>query len=60
MNISLQKYLIEVGMRSAEYNYDKEILFANIPYFSRCLKSGLSPYKALLFLGDFIKGEYKI
>ncbi len=54
------KYLIQVGIRSHEYNYDDSILFKNIEYFNKCFKSGLSAYKSLLWLQDYINGDYDI
>ena len=53
-------YILAVGIRSAEFTYDGHLLYQNIEYFRRCRDAGLSPYKALLFLGDYLKGEYKI
>lgn len=44
------QYLINVGIRSAEYGYSDEVLFSNIEYFKDCYKRNLSAYKALLFL----------
>ena len=44
------QYLINVGIRSAEYGYTTEELFSNIEYFKTCYKDNLSAYKALLFL----------
>ena len=55
-----EKYLIMVGIRSLEYSYEDKELYDNIDYFKRCFKAGLSAYKALLFLGEYIKGDYKI
>jgi hypothetical protein len=60
MEMEFEKYLIMVGIRSAEYAYDDEILFNNIEYFKRCQKAGLSAYKALLFLHDYINGNCDI
>jgi hypothetical protein len=57
---TFENYLILVGLRSNEYTYDEETLFNNIEYFRRCQKAGLSPYKALLFLYDYINGDYNI
>lgn len=53
-------YLIMVGIRSAEYTYTDEQLFGNTKYFRKCYNAKLSAYKALLFLGDYIKGDYVI
>jgi hypothetical protein len=54
------KYLINVGVRSSEYNYSDEVIYENIDYFRRCQQAGLSAYKALLFLNDYLEGDYKI
>ena len=53
-------YLIMVGIRSAEYTYTDEQLFSNTKYFRKCYNVNLSAYKALLFLGDYINGDYVI
>ncbi len=53
-------YLIMIGIRSLEYTYTDEQLFENKKFFWRCYKKGLSPYKALLFLNDYINGECEI
>ncbi len=55
-----EKYLIMVGMRSAEFSYEDSVIFDNVEYFRRCQKAGLSAYKALLFLHDYINGDYEI
>ena len=57
---TFENYLIMVGIRSAEYTYEDKELFENIEYFRRCQKAGLSAYKALLFLHDYINGGYDI
>lgn len=44
------QYLINVGIRSAEYGYSDDVLYSNIEYFKECYKRNLSAYKALLFL----------
>jgi hypothetical protein len=54
------KYLIRVGIRSAEWSYSDDVLYDNIEYFQKCHKSGLSAYKALLFLADYIAGDFII
>lgn len=50
----LARYLIMIGIRSLEFTYTDEQLFANVEYFDKCRKSGLSAYKALLFLQDYL------
>ena len=57
---TFENYLIMVGIRSAEYTYEDKVLFENVEYFRRCQKAGLSAYKALLFLHDYIDGDYDI
>ena len=52
------QYLIMVGIRSLEYTYDDKTLYSNIEYFKLCKEHGLSAYKALLFLHDYINGDY--
>lgn len=42
------------------YGYTNEQVDENLEYFERCMKFGLSPYKSLLFFGDYLKGEYEI
>lgn len=53
------KYLINVGIRSSEFNYSEEEIFHNIKYFQDCFEDNLSEYKALLFLYDFLEKENK-
>ena len=53
-------YLIMVGIRSAEYTYTDEQLFSNTKYFRKCYNANLSAYKALLFLHDYMNGDYTI
>ena len=55
MNCTFQQYLIDVGVRSSEYTYEREELIKHVRYFKKCWKSDLSAYKALLFLTDHIK-----
>lgn len=50
-----EQYLINVGIRSAEYTYSEELLFEHIDYFKKCYKEHLSAYKALLFFGDYLE-----
>ena len=57
---SFEIYLVNVGIRSAEYTYDDKILFENIKYFKKCYNNDLSAYKALLFLHDYLLGDYEI
>lgn len=54
-----ERYLINVGIRSAEYNYTDDELFSNIEYFKKCYKEHLSAYKALLFLYDYLRENEK-
>lgn len=53
------KYLINVGIRSSEFNYSEEEIFDNIKYFQDCFEDNLSEYKALFFLYDFLEKENK-
>lgn len=50
MDTTFEDYLLEVGIRALEYTYTDNELSAAHPYFHACWESGLSPYKALLFL----------
>jgi len=52
------QYLIMVGIRSLEYTHDDKTLYDNLEYFKLCKEHGLSAYKALLFLQDYIDGDY--
>jgi hypothetical protein len=54
-----ESYLINVGIRSAEYSYSPEILFDNVEYFRNCYNEHLSAYKALLFLHDHLEEQKK-
>jgi hypothetical protein len=58
--VGLARYLIMVGIRSLEYTYTDEQIFANVEYFDKCRKRGLSAYKALLFFHDYLNGDYDI
>lgn len=49
-----------VGIRSIEYTYTDDQLFENVEYFKKCFDANLSPYKSLLFLGEYISGDYII
>lgn len=59
-NKTFEMYLIQVGMRSLEYTHSDESIFENIDYFKKCYYAKLSAYKALLFLQDYIDGDYVI
>lgn len=59
MDKSFKNYLIEIGIRSNEYTYTDKQLFENKKYFKECFNNGLSPYKALLFLFDYIENNKK-
>ena len=56
--INFAQYLITIGIRSLEYTYDDKTLHDNLEYFKLCQDNGLSAYKALLFLQDYIDGDY--
>jgi hypothetical protein len=58
---TFNNYLITVGIRSAQdYTYEDEDLFNNVEYFKKCYHARLSAYKALLFLHDYMNGDYDI
>ena len=44
-----EKYLLNVGIRSHEYNYSDDDIIDNVDYFRKCFYHGLSPYKSLLY-----------
>ena len=50
-------YLINVGDRSHEFTYDISVLHENIEYFRECYSSGMSAYKELIFLDEFLNEE---
>ena len=52
---SLEKYLINVGIRSAEYGYEDKVLLEHVTYFKECYMKELSEYKALLFFSFYLK-----
>ena len=54
-----EEYLIDVGIRSSEYTYDRELLRTNSDYFKKCCDDGLSAYKALLFFRDYLDGNFE-
>jgi hypothetical protein len=60
MTNSFEKYLIMIGIRSFDFTYTDAELFDNTVYFLKCFKSDLSAYKALLFLHDYLRGDYLI
>lgn len=59
-NIKFQKYLINVGIRSAEFTYNDQVLFDNIEYFKKCFDKHMSAYKALTFLHYYLNNDYEI
>jgi len=61
MNRGFEGYLINVGLRcNMDYTYTDDQLYDNVGYFRKCYDKGLSAYKALLFLNDYIEGDYNI
>ena len=56
---AFKQYLINVGIRSSEFNYKDEELFDNVDYFYRSWKIELSEYKALEFLYDYLHNTDK-
>ena len=57
-NFGFKIYLIHVGIRSSEYAYDETTIFENLEYFKKCYKKNISAYKALLFLADYLRGDF--
>lgn len=60
--MSLEEYLIDVGIRASDYGHvideeERKLLKDNVEYFKKCYEAGLSAYKALLFLHDYINGD---
>ena len=49
---TFENYLIMVGIRSSEYTYTDEELFASIDFFKECYDRHMGAYYALLFLND--------
>lgn len=41
------------------YSYTNEQIDSNLDYFKKQMQSNLSGYKALLFFGDYLCGDYK-
>ena len=58
MENSFEEYLIKVGIRSDEFGCSEEEILDNVEYFKKCYEIELSAYKALLFLRDYINGDY--
>lgn len=42
------------------YTYTEKQVDNNLEYFTKCKNINLSPYKALLFFHDYLKGNYNI
>lgn len=57
MNRTFEEYMFMVGQRSQDYNYDKEVVLDNMAHFKSMWKADISPYKALLFLYDYLTEE---
>jgi len=62
--MKLEQYLIDVGIRASDDghvidNEERHLLRDNVEYFKKCYEVELSAYKALLFLDDYLKGDYK-
>jgi hypothetical protein len=62
--MSLEEYLIDVGIRASDYGHlideeERKLLKNNVDYFKKCHKAGLSAYKALLFFQDYLNGDYE-
>lgn len=63
--MTLEQYLIDVGIRASDNgheidNMERELLRDNVEYFKKCYYADLSAYKALLFLHDYLNGDYKL
>lgn len=63
--MTLEQYLIDVGIRASDNgheidNTERELLRDNVEYFKKCYYADLSAYKALLFLHDYLNGDYKL
>lgn len=50
----------EYKSNNVTYGYSNEQVDSNLNYFLKSMKSGLSEYKALLFFGDYLRGDYKL
>lgn len=50
MEYSIERYMLKVGIRSADYGYSEEVLFEHLDYFKKCYADNLSEYKALEWL----------
>lgn len=46
--------------RDIQFLYSEEVILKNMKYIDWCDKFGLSPYKCLTFLEDYIEGDYVI
>ena len=57
---TFERYLIMVGIRSADYTYSEEELFNNIEHFKECYDRNIGAYTALLFLSDKLIDESNI
>ena len=57
---SFEKYLIMVGIRSAEYTYSDEELYNNINHFKECYDKNIGAYTALLLLSDNLMEESNV
>jgi hypothetical protein len=56
-----EKYLISIGVQNeCAYSYEREELYKHREYFKKCMNNGLSAYKALLFLHDYINNNYTL
>lgn len=40
------------------YYYNNEEIDENLHYFRNCMNDGLTPYKALLYFDEYLKGYY--
>lgn len=63
----LNSYISEVKLQLVEntddnykseyitYHYSNKLVDENLDYFKDCMDKELSPYKALLFFGDYLR-----
>ena len=63
----MQKYLEKVIERlhlksdiDIKFLYTEDQINDNIDYIDWCERNGLSPYKCLTFLDDYIRGDYNV
>lgn len=50
----LGRYLIAVGEALNEFSYDSDVVYDNVGYFWDMYNSGVSPYRSLELLNDYL------